>query len=650
MKERNAFFSNVGLCMKLALVTLLMIGGGNFAWGDELTVNTQINSGTVNAYNPIAGSNVKDYFVKSEIIYLSSDISDLAGKNITKLTFATNQETVTWNEAEFKVFLKETNTTSYPSSGYDFIGDDGATVVYTGNLNVSSNKLEISLSKPFTYNSGNLLLGVYCTKKSTNNSNVQFKGVSNYGAYLCLYNATGSTVRNAIRPQTTFTYEVPVLSILSISPDEEANFGTVWANATKDYVITNNSGSTVNVVPTITGTDAALFSVLPNNADIKSGQTQTFTLSFNYNNSYLDSRTASITFTPNEDSENAITKNITANVISDNAPELSVTPGNTNLGTVYSGDVTYTVTNTGTGSLSVNIASDNSDFVLDKTSISGLAHGESDTFTVTYTFAGTLSKLGENGATITITPTYDAGDAKAYAVTATSNPTMTLDEDSPTTINYGTKDYLLVKYTPSDGWNSISMPFVLRNSTNDYMTPIFGEGWKAYTLLSYSDGTLRFSKVSDKANIYNATPYLVYVSSAASHANGVLLTDIYTNGNTSSSSSNNGATFQGTYVTKTYNALTDEASPWYGVTPAGKVMKAGTGAAIKGYRAYFTGVSAPAGARVSIVIEGDDETTDLGFVKMVDENATDVYTLSGQKVKKGNKGIYIVNGRKVVIK
>ena len=147
------------------------------------------------------------------------------------------------------------------------------------------------------------------------------------------------------------------------------------------------------------------------------------------------------------------------------------------------------------------------------------------------------------------------------------------------------------------------------------------------------------------------TPYLVYIESAPIHSNGVLLKNPYTQGNNPSNMSKGGATFQGTYTTKTYNSENDEANPWYGVTPAGKVMKASTGASVKGYHAYFTGISAPAGARVSIVIdEGEGETTDLGFVKLVDENAKDIYTLSGQRVQKGRKGIYIVNGRKVVIK
>ena len=88
----------------------------------------------------------------------------------------------------------------------------------------------------------------------------------------------------------------------------------------------------------------------------------------------------------------------------------------------------------------------------------------------------------------------------------------------------------------------------------------------------------------------------------------------------------------------------------YGLTPGGKIMKAGSGASLKGYRAYFTGISAPSTGVKMIVIDEEGGETDLGIVKMVDEKANDVYTLAGQKVQKGRKGIYIVNGKKVVIK
>lgn len=457
----------------------------------------------------------------------------------------------------------------------------------------------------------------------------------------------------AVAIKSIILVDAPVLATLSISPDEDVSFGTVWANATKTdyYTITNNSASSVNVTAVIGGTDASSFTVSPSDAqDIESGETLTYSISYTYDSSSLDSKTATITFTPDEDKNNAITKNITATAISDNAPQLSVSPDDdTDLGSVYSGDVTYTVTNTGSGLMTVNISSDNGDFVFDKSSITDLANGESGTFKVTYTFDETAEKLGVNSANITVTPTYDAGAAKTYEVSATSNATMTLDEDNPTTVNYGSKTYLHVKYKPSSGWNTICMPIVLRNNTMNNMDIIFGDSWKAYTLSSYKDGTLSFSKVSNSAVITNGTPYLVYIESAPSHQYGVLLSGISTNGNTPGSTTKGDATFHGTYTTKTYNSLTDEASPWYGVTPVGKVMKAGSGASIKGYRAYFTGVSAPANGVKMMILEGDDET-DLGFVKMVDENAKDVYTLTGQKVQKGRKGIYIVNGKKVVIK
>ena len=89
----------------------------------------------------------------------------------------------------------------------------------------------------------------------------------------------------------------------------------------------------------------------------------------------------------------------------------------------------------------------------------------------------------------------------------------------------------------------------------------------------------------------------------------------------------------------------------YGVTSTGQVRPGdGVDANIKGYRAYFTGISAPAdGARPTIVFENDNDAQGLSAVMWM-ENTKDAYNLQGQKVEKGRKGIYIVNGRKVVIK
>ena len=219
-----------------------------------------------------------------------------------------------------------------------------------------------------------------------------------------------------------------------------------------------------------------------------------------------------------------------------------------------------------------------------------------------------------------------------------------LDENNVTSISTISSKKVLLKYRPSNGWNTMCMPF----PPNSYMTTIFGSGYKAYALKSYSSGILTFEKAS---YIGASTPYVVYSESVPDNPNGVVLTGvtIYSGGLSPSSTTKGGATLQGTFASKYFV----EGDNWYGLTTAGKVMKAGEGAYVKGYRAYFTGVTPPeSSARISIVFEGEDdgETTDLGFVRMVDPEAKDIFTLSGQKVEKAGKGIYIVNGRKVVIK
>ena len=598
MTKAILFYRN-SLLTKVFMLVILLVGGGNSAWGEGVT-----------------------YFDGN---------SDITG----------------WSKTTF-YYSAYSKMLSLSGSSGTLISNDKISLSTTRNLIINATRFSSSFS-------GQKIDVYYSDDKVTWTNAIKFdESLDDTKRDYVIDNISGSYY---IKLECAYVkiYSVKIVEnstlYLSIYPDEDVDFGTVWTNATKTdyYTITNNSESSVNVVAAISGTDAASFSVSPSEAqDIAAGGTQTYTISYTYNSNSLGEKNASITFTPDDDETNAITKNISATAVSDNAPKLTITPDeDTNLGNVYSGSTTYTVTNTGTGSMTVNIASDNSDFALDKTTIENLAHDESETFTVTYTFAATVEKLGLNSANITVTPTYDVDDAKTYAVSATSNATMTLDEDNPTTVNYGSKTYLHVKYTPSEGWNTISMPFVLRNTTMDNMSIIFGDSWNAYTLSSYNNGTLTFSKVSSSAVVNNAIPYLVYIASAPSHPNGVLLSDISTTGNTAGSTVKSDATFQGTYVTKSFV----ENDNWYGVTPAGKVMKAGTGASVKGYRAYFTGVSAPAGARINIVLdEGDGETTDLGFVKMVDPEAKEVYNLKGQRVQKGSKGIYIVNGRKVVIK
>lgn len=599
--ERIFYLLKQSLFVKLALVATLVIGGGNSVWGDEYLFNGNKQDGWTISYS-----------------YSSGDLSGATYGSTTR-TYTSNDPITISTGQKIRINAKRNTTSSAINSVLKVNYYDGSAWQTISEYSTSD---FVANQTYYDFEVEDISL--------VGNKRIQFEFF-------------------AVAIKSIVLVDAPVIAMLSISPEDNAEFGTIWADASKDFEITNNTGSSVSVIPGVNGLDAAFFSVSPSMAvEIAAGETEIFTVNYTYNSESLGEKVATITFTPNNDNEEAISISATANAVSDNAPQMFISPdGNIDFGNVYSGVTTFTVANTGTGQMSVNISSDNGDFTVSPSLIEGLGNGESETFTVTYTFAATADKLGVNSANITVTPTYDGGEAQTYQVSATSNATMTLDEDNATTVNFGSKAFLHVKYKPSAGWNTISMPFVLRTNLMNNMDAIFGVGWKAYTLSSYSNGTLSFSKVSESANVNYGTPYLVYISDAPVHPNGVLLADISTYGNNPSSTSKNGITFQGTYVRKDYV----DGDDWYGVTSSGQVLQAGEGAYVKGYRAYFTGIPAPAdGSRISIVLEGDGTTTDMGFVKMVDKDATDVYTLSGQKVQKAGKGLYIVNGRKVVIK
>lgn len=266
----------------------------------------------------------------------------------------------------------------------------------------------------------------------------------------------------------------------------------------------------------------------------------------------------------------------------------------------------------------------------------------------------------------TITLTYDLTEAFSGDVyIKVSGDNITAMETDKVNVTIGDTEYILdeneeavpafdcsdavvrINYTAKKGWNSIIMPFSLTGKS-DYMNSIFGEGWKAYEMTAYNNGELTFE---NKTSMRYSVPYIVYAPNAETHPDGVYLTNIDIDSEEWTSSSiaqtKDGATFQGTYVPKTY---ADSEDAWYGLTPDGKIRKAGSGASVKAFHAYFTGISAPASGARLIVIEDDGEATNLGFVQMVDPEAKGVYTLSGQKVESAGKGIYIVNGKKVVIK
>ncbi|MCR5818729.1 MAG: hypothetical protein K6F89_06500, partial [Prevotella sp.] len=72
-------------------------------------------------------------------------------------------------------------------------------------------------------------------------------------------------------------------------------------------------------------------------------------------------------------------------------------------------------------------------------------------------------------------------------------------------------------------------------------------------------------------------------------------------------------------------------------------------ATINPYRAYFQVDQPGEAARLKFFINGQ-QTTDIEGVKAEKSHNGVIYNLNGQRVEKANKGLYISNGKKVVLK
>ena len=270
--------------------------------------------------------------------------------------------------------------------------------------------------------------------------------------------------------------------------------------------------------------------------------------------------------------------------------------------------------------------------------VKNVASSATETFEVT--FAPTVAVSGDAYFTI------ESDDIAAFEsdkVAVAIAAATVYDEAENPTVSEGTIASLVFKYTAKNGWNTICTPFAL---TSDYLTRIFGTGWKAYEFKSYSDGALGFQNTT---TFYAGYPYIVYVETAAIHADGVKLQNVEITKTTAQYDQSSGAYFRGTYAPIaagewTKNAETDVI---YGVTAAGKIAKAGASATMKGFRAYF---DLPAGATARLAIY--DDATGITTILDAKELSNDgkIYNLNGQRVENARKGLYIVNGKKVVVK
>ena len=197
----------------------------------------------------------------------------------------------------------------------------------------------------------------------------------------------------------------------------------------------------------------------------------------------------------------------------------------------------------------------------------------------------------------------------------------------------------LTRTLQTGGWNTFAVPFAI----NPVPT-----GWtvKKLTNASTNGSTLTLTFESETTAIEAGKPYLVKVESAVANPtfNGVTI-----------SNSTTPTTFSGVVsfvpvINPTAMTAGDKTKLF--VTGGNKLTHPSANGNINGFRAYFQLDGSISSAR-SFVLDLGDETTGLEMMSDGRGKMSDVwYDMQGQKLqgKPTAKGVYIVNGKKVVIK
>ena len=266
--------------------------------------------------------------------------------------------------------------------------------------------------------------------------------------------------------------------------------------------------------------------------------------------------------------------------------------------------------------------------------------GGNVTDATTYTTSEAQTSYDANGWDLGTTWTLHTDAAHpvltTFASVAAHNVTLDADKDNAEEIkiaNNAVSDVSLTRTLDANIWNTFCVPFAFKVENS----ALAGAKVKEFDKI---DGTTMYMK--DATYIQPGRPYLVKPTANIENPTFSAVA-IYDEAATKVGND--------TYaLTGIYSPKTISEDNIYGVKANGAIAKGKKGTTIKGLRAYFIINGNGSQAKINF---GDDETT--GIENIVTPTAISnqkVYNLNGQYVgndlKAMPKGIYIVNGKKVI--
>ena len=168
---------------KLFLILLALLAFGSTAWAQDQTLT--LNDGTnLRDEVPIRGWMDREG-LGSQFIIPASELTDMQGGTINQLTFYAETASYSFYGAEYKVYITEVDYTEFEPEVFHSIFDiesasycDWNTMAdyYNGGVNISENMMVITLTAPYHYTGGNLLIGIRLTQEGSNADNVNWYG------------------------------------------------------------------------------------------------------------------------------------------------------------------------------------------------------------------------------------------------------------------------------------------------------------------------------------------------------------------------------------------------------------------------------------------------------------------------------------------
>ena len=242
----------------------------------------------------------------------------------------------------------------------------------------------------------------------------------------------------------------------------------------------------------------------------------------------------------------------------------------------------------------------------------------------------------------------------AYDVEVNTELWYKVDEEKTVAENiaaYGTKsDFFLNRTLTAGVWNTFASPFAI--AAGD-MEKYFGAGAKVRQLNTTSvDGTVLTLNFTNAASIEAGQPYLVKPAANVDFsADGKEFAGVDLSTATATPTP---TTYVNFVPTLGKTAVDGDVKDILILNGSGTLVHPSATGDMKGFRGYFLMHEAAAGARAFIMNFGEGETTGIQPIRM--ENGTTpaegTYDLSGRRIQgqPTQKGVYIQNGKKVIIK